>query len=394
MRARNLFLIGLGCVVLLCVAGAMAVSSVLRSGDDDEGRPGTETVVAGEPTVRGVAFGERSGTPARTGSRTVAGSGNGGETGHAVEVVARVGSGVVTVLNEQRGNLFGGSGLQPAGSGTGFIVDNAGHIVTNWHVVDGGDAFAVLFADGTSRPAHLVGADPTSDLAVVQVEGAVPAVIPLGDSSLLQPGEPVLAIGSPLGSFTNTVTQGIVSALGRSLSEQPGQPELTGLIQHDAAINPGNSGGPLINLAGEVVGVNTLGIPEENGRPIQGLFFAIPSNRVKEIAGALIETGHVEYPYVGIELIPVTEQLASQEDLPVTYGIYVYSVVSDGPADRAGLRPGDIVLSLNGVRIDERHPFTEVLFEHQPGDTVQAEIRRGDETLTADITLDRRPENP
>jgi len=153
----------------------------------------------------------------------------------------------------------------------------------------------VVFADGQEADGELIGADPTSDLAVLQVDVAVPAVAPLGDSNALRPGQPVLAIGSPLGAFTNTVSQGIVSALGRNLAKEPGRPALSGLVQHDAAINPGNSGGPLLNFAGEVIGVNTLGIQQtENGVLAQGLFFAIPSNTVREVATRLIEDGAVE----------------------------------------------------------------------------------------------------
>jgi 2-alkenal reductase len=213
-----------------------------------------------------------------------------GETLTAVEVVERVSSAVVTVVNEQTVDIFGSDGPVPAGTGTGFIIDDQGHIVTNWHVVDQGEEFEVIFSDGERRTATLVGGDDVRDLAVVKVDAPVPGVVPLGDSSLLRPGEPVLAIGSALGTFTNTVTRGVVSALGRSIAEQEGSPELTGLIQHDAAINPGNSGGPLVNFRGEVIGVNTLGIPETpDGKPAQGLFFAIPSNTVVEIAFMLIQ---------------------------------------------------------------------------------------------------------
>jgi 2-alkenal reductase len=196
----------------------------------------------------------------------------------AVDIVEQVGPAVVTVINEQRFNDNEGTELEPVGSGTGFIIDDQGHIVTNWHVVDGGDNFEVIFADGTTVSAELVGTDEVSDLAVVKVDGDLPGVVSLGDSDALKPGQPVLAIGSPLGAFTNTVTQGIVSAIGRDF---PGSQTYTNLIQHDAAINPGNSGGPLFNFAGEVVGVNTLGIPQAStGEIVQGVFFAIPYNTV------------------------------------------------------------------------------------------------------------------
>ncbi len=307
-----------------------------------------------------------------------------------VDLVEQVKPAVVTVVNKQ--DLGGPGAVDPraSGTGTGFIVDQQGHVVTNAHVVRGGDEFDVIFADGTKRPAELVGADAISDLAVVRVQGNVPATVPLGDSSQLQPGQPVVAIGSPLGAFTNTVTQGIVSAVGRDF---PGDPFYTNLIQHDAAINPGNSGGPLFNMAGEVVGVNTLGINQipERG-PVQGLFFAIPSNTVEEIAGRLVADGEVVYPFFGIRAPrPVTEGLAAQYDLPVDHGVLVTEVTPGGPAAQAGIEEGDVILDIDGQRIGRENSFAEVLFAHEPGETVEATVQRGDEQLEIAVTLGERP---
>jgi 2-alkenal reductase len=307
----------------------------------------------------------------------------------ATEVVDAVGPGVVTVINEQQAPRPGAPALVPAGSGTGFILDNDGHIVTNEHVVRDGDQFSVIFADGTERPATLVGADPISDLAVIQVEGELPAMLTLGDSTELEVGESVLAIGSPLGAFTNTVTGGIVSALGRNF---PGSSFYTNLIQHDAAINPGNSGGPLVNMTGEVVGVNTLGIPQTERGPVQGIFFAIPSNTVQRIADQLIEKGRVDYPYLGIEAIePVTEQVAAQYGLAVDRGALVTDLVPGGPAVEAGVRVSDVILSVDGQAIDERTSLTEALFAHEPGDTVPVQLQRGTEEVLVEIELGERP---
>jgi S1-C subfamily serine protease len=189
----------------------------------------------------------------------------------AADLVEQVRAAVVTVVNLQESTGFGpGGDTQQAGSGTGFIIDTDGNIVTNQHVVQGGDEFQVILADGTAVPATLIGADPFTDLAVVRMEGEVPATVPLGDSDALRPGQPVLAIGSPLGAFTNTVTDGIVSALNRDFpgAAQQGTAIYSNLIQHNADINPGNSGGPLFNLAGEVVGVNTLGLSQIQGTTI------------------------------------------------------------------------------------------------------------------------------
>ena len=198
----------------------------------------------------------------------------------ASEIVERVMPAVVTVINEQRfgEGIFGETEVE-AGRGTGFIIDGSGNIVTNEHVVRGGTGFEVILSDGEKRDATLVGSDPLSDLAVVRMEGTPPSTIAFGDSGTLQQGQPVLAIGSPLGEFTGTVTSGVVSALNRDFpasAAMAGEGIYTDLIQHDAAINPGNSGGPLFDLAGRVVGVNTLGIPQSGVTPVQGLFFAIP----------------------------------------------------------------------------------------------------------------------
>jgi 2-alkenal reductase len=305
----------------------------------------------------------------------------------AISVVQQVGNSVVTVINQQMFQGF--DAVQPVGSGTGFIIDQQGHIVTNWHVVQGGDDFLVILANGERRPATLVGSDSISDLAVVQIQGELPAVASFGDSDALQVGETVLAIGSPLGTYTNTVTEGIVSALGRDLP----QSNYNNLIQHDAAINPGNSGGPLFNLQGQVIGVNALGVSEENGQAIQGLFFALPGNQVSSIVSRLIADGRVVYPFFGITYQTINWQNAAQADLPVDSGVYVTEISAGGPAEAAGLQPGDIVVAIDGVAIDAQNAFAEVLFTHMPGDSVAVDIVRGDQRLTATLTLAVRPDD-
>lgn len=371
--------LGLAAFVVICVAGLIAVALGTSLNDEatptpvEQARQQTRGVLDASPAAR--EFSNRA--PAI-------------ELSSAVEVVALVEDAVVTVFSQAPAR-FGEQDVAIS-SGTGFAISDNGYIVTNAHVVDGGSSFLVVFADGRSADAELIGSDAISDLAVIQVAEKPSATIPLGDSNALRPGQPVLAIGSPLGQFTNTVTQGVVSALGRSLSESPGQPELTGLIQHDAAINPGNSGGPLLNFAGEVVGVNTLGIQETpEGDPAQGLFFAIPSNTVREIAAKLIDEGEVNYAYLGVETLSITPEIAGQNDLPVDYGVYIVRVVPDGPAAAAGLKAGDVVLSIDDVRIDEGLSFMQVLFEHSPGERVSLEVLRDDESIGIDVTLGERP---
>jgi S1-C subfamily serine protease len=313
----------------------------------------------------------------------------------AAEIVERVMPAVVTVINEQRfGDGFFGETEIEAGRGTGFAIDGSGNIVTNHHVVEGGTGFQVVLANGETREATLVGTDPRSDLAVVRMDGPPLATVEFGDSNTLQQGQPVLAIGSPLGEFTGTVTAGIVSAIGRDFPLGMGtgdnQAFYTDLIQHDAAINPGNSGGPLFDLGGRVIGVNTLGIPQAGMTPVQGLFFAIPANHVARVVSELIENGEVVYPRLGVRFQQITPDLAAQANLPIDSGAYVVSTEPDGPAARAGIETGDIIVGIGDRRIQGQTTFAEALFAHAPGETVPVTILRGNREQVVDVTLERR----
>lgn len=296
-----------------------------------------------------------------------------------VAAVEQVSPAVVTVIN----NLAGGQ----RGSGSGVIISEEGYIVTNHHVIDGQRSLEVVFANGERRDADLVGSDPLQDLAVIRVAGAVPAVAALGDSNELQPGEPAIAIGSPLGNFQNSVTVGVISALNRSVG--PGAPE--GLIQTDAAINSGNSGGPLVNIHGEVVGINTLVVRGTSYNPAQGLGFAVPSNTVRVVADQLIASGEVTYPYLGVVYEMIDAAAAIEQDLPVQAGALIREVQPGFPAAEAGLRAGDIITTFDGTPLDSRTSLRQVLIQHQPGATVTLEVLRDGATFTVDVELIERP---
>ncbi len=299
-----------------------------------------------------------------------------------VTVVENVGNAVVTVLNMKQLKDPGqdsSSSFQANSSGTGFIIDKEGHIVTNWHVVTGGDAFQVILADGTKVEAKLIGSDPRDDLAVVQIDPAkVPDFVSLGDSAALKPGQTVIAIGSPLGAFTNTVTEGIVSGLGRNefSSGSSDCQNYTNLIQHTATINHGNSGGPLFNLKGEVIGVNTLGLSNVGNDVVQGLFFAVPSNAVDQAVKELIATGTISAPYIGASLITLDPSLNAAYDLGTNDGMYVYDVQRRSAAYDAGLRPDDIILAIDGKTITQENTWALMLYDYKPGDTAELTVQR------------------
>jgi S1-C subfamily serine protease len=309
-----------------------------------------------------------------------------------IEAVAKVKPAVVTVINTlppQRG--FFGQILEPQASGSGVIIDERGYVVTNNHVVENSRSLEVIFADDTKAAATLVGADVFSDLAVIRVEGEVPAAAELGDSVGLQPGEPVIAIGSPLGDFKGTVTVGVVSALDRRLDLAAGL-TMEGLIQTDAAINQGNSGGPLVNALGQVIGINTAIVRGSGyGSAVaEGLGFAIPSNTVREVTDQLIQYGRVRRPYLGVEWVAITPRIASAYNLPVQFGAYIQSVEPRSPADIGGLLPGDIITAINDQPIDEETNLVTILMRFDPGEEVQITLVRERTEITLNITLGTR----
>ena len=312
-----------------------------------------------------------------------------------VAAVKRVGPAVVTVVNTMpRQRVFGffsDSIQQPKGSGSGVIISPQGYIITNHHVVEGYETLEVIFADGSTTPAQLVGADQFSDLAVIKINRGVPAVAELGDSDQLQIGEAVIAIGSPLGNFKNTVTFGVVSALGRTLDVESGS-AYEKMIQTDAAINQGNSGGPLVNLAGQVVGINTVIVRGDQlgGAVAEGLGFSIPSGTVSEITAQLISTGRVERPYLGVRWQLITPEIAQANGLPMQWGAYIQQVGAGSTADQAGVRAGDIITKIGAEELSDSNAFLNLLNHHKIGENVAIEVWRDGQTLTLNSVLQGR----
>lgn len=295
---------------------------------------------------------------------------------------------VVTVVGTVQGQAtFFGQASDQTVSGSGFFISDQGYVLTNNHVVEGTTEVKLVLSDGSEESATIVGTDRYSDIAILKTDGNVPAVAKLGDSDLLQAGETVIAIGSPLGDFKNTVTVGVVSATGRSIDSGQGY-QIEGLIQTDAAINHGNSGGPLVNLAGEVVGINTLIVRDSgSGDVAEGLGFAIPMNMAQTMAQQIITNGYVSRPFMGINYQAISPNIAAMYNLPVKWGIYVQAIADGSPASTSGLQKGDIIASLNGVQLDETHQYLNMLYNFKPGDTVTLGIYRDGKQIDLNITL-------
>ncbi|HEY4383588.1 MAG TPA: trypsin-like peptidase domain-containing protein [Ktedonobacteraceae bacterium] len=281
---------------------------------------------------------------------------------------------------------------QGGGLGSGVIIDKRGYIITNNHVVQNANSVDVELFDGTSLPGKVIGTAPSDDLAVVQIDAskAKIAVATFGDSSKLQVGQDVLAIGNPLG-ITQTVTSGIISALGRDVVTDQNGNVLPDTIQTDAAINPGNSGGALVDLQGNLIGVPTLAaIDPEFRTPANGVGFAIPSNRVKFIAPQLIDQGRVVRSgraALGIQGITVDSVVAQQNNLPVDHGVYVAHVTPNSAAAQAGIREGDIIVQMDNTTITNTSSLTEALLGKSPGNSVTLRIYRGGQEQTVNIKL-------
>ena len=288
-----------------------------------------------------------------------------------------------------------GTEKRQVGAGTGFIVRDDGLIVTNKHVVLDADAsYTVITNDGTKHPAKVLARDPFQDLAVIKIEAnGLPTVI-LGDSDNLEIGQTVVAIGNALGQFSNSVSKGIISGLSRSITASSGtlSERLEKVIQTDAAINPGNSGGPLLNLKGEVIGINAAIVSGA-----QNVGFAIPVNRAKKAIRDIEIHGRIVYPYLGVRYVIVNEELKTANNLPVDYGAFVVksdsgepAVLSGSPAAKAGLKEGDIVLEVDGRRIDDNYTLAESIQSRNVGDKVMLKVKRGDADLNFEVALEEK----
>ncbi|MEM6784983.1 MAG: trypsin-like peptidase domain-containing protein [Bacteroidota bacterium] len=307
-------------------------------------------------------------------------------------VAKRVTPTVVFIRVETRGR---GDGFQPfqrepfrRSAGSGVVVSDEGFILTNHHVVDDGDRIQVLFDDGREFDARMVGTDPSTDLAVIQLvdydpDNAVP-VIALGDSDEVEVGQWVLAVGNPF-RLRSTVTAGIVSALGRQVDIIADNFRIEDFIQTDAAINPGNSGGALVNLRGELVGIATA-IATESGS-YEGYGFAVPSNLAVRVAQDLIATGEVQRGYLGVEIRPVTEADAEAVGLDRIAGVLIAGVANGGAADQAGLRRGDVLTAIDGVDLDAPNQFQSQIARRRPGDVIALDVWRRGRTLDLDVRL-------
>lgn len=312
------------------------------------------------------------------------------EEGDIANLVEKVGPSVVSIVTKTQGVYRYGI-AEEEGAGTGIVVGKDGVVLTNKHVVDGADSLAVVLSDGTRHEnVKVLGVDPLNDIAFLKIDGAnnLPAA-ELGDSSSIRVGQRVVAIGNSLGQYQNTVTSGIISGVGRPITAQSGEgvESLTDLIQTDAAINPGNSGGPLLNLNGQVIGINTAIVEDA-----QGIGFSIPINATKGMLKGVLAGKEVQRAYLGLNYIPVTADVAKYYNLPIKKGAYVYSdgkqaVAADSPAAKAGVRDGDIITKVGGVEVGPGGGVASLVGEYAPGETVQLEILRSGQTITLNITL-------
>lgn len=305
-------------------------------------------------------------------------------------VATKVGPSVVSIVTQAQSESFYGTRTQE-GAGTGIIVSADGYVLTNKHVVEGSQTVSVVASDGTTYDdVKVVGSDPLNDIAFLKISGASGLkAAELGDSSSVRIGQKVVAIGNSLGQYQNTVTSGIISGTGRPVSAQSGSSieTLTDLLQTDAAINPGNSGGPLTNLQGQVIGVNTAIAADA-----QGIGFSIPINATKGMLKGVLANGKVERAYVGVNYISITPDIAKQENLSVTSGAWVRAdsgsaVVGGSPADRAGIKDGDIITKVNDIEVGDKGSVASLVAEYAPGDTVQLTILRDGDLQTVRLTL-------
>ncbi len=285
---------------------------------------------------------------------------------------------------------------QEVGGGSGFIISSDGMILTNKHVVaDTQASYTVLTNDGKKYDAKVLARDPAQDLAVIKIDAMNLPVVTLGDSDSIKLGQTAIAIGNALGEFRNTVSVGVISGLSRSITASGadiGSESLQNVIQTDAAINPGNSGGPLLNLKGEVIGIDTAVASDA-----QSIGFALPIDQAKRDISSVKATGDIKIPYLGVRYIAVTADIEKSQNLSVDYGALVRgsedgpAVIKGSPADKAGIQAEDIILEVNGVKVDEDNALTNLVQRYNIGDTVTLKVQRGDKTIDIPVLLTERP---
>lgn len=353
-------------------------------------------VAAGTSAIFSIMSYQKSSQPL-----TILNSGTDGNSANFVEgsvadVVNRVSKSVVSIVTSVKSRSYYGQSYESEAAGTGIIVTADGYILTNKHVIEGASSISVVLDDGTVfKDVEVAATDSLNDIAFLKIKdvsGLTPAT--LGDSKTIQIGQQVVAIGNALGQYQNTVTAGVVSGTGRTLvaTDSTGSmaEKLSDMIQTDAAINSGNSGGPLINAAGEVIGVNTA-----NSYSAENMGFAIPIAAAKGMLAQLIEKGEASRAYIGVYSTDVTADVAKEYNLPVNSGTYLYTtggkysaIVSGSPADKAGLKEKDIITAVNGVKIGAAGSLSTLIGEYKPGDTVQLTVIRDGKEIAVNVTLE------
>lgn len=314
--------------------------------------------------------------------------------GSIAEIASKVTPGVVSIVTEVKTTGFFGQTSTSTAAGTGMIVTKDGYVLTNKHVIEGANSIQIVLDDGTTySDIAIVGQDPSNDVAFLKIKNVndLPTV-ELGDSKTITAGQQVIAVGNALGQFQNTITSGIISGTGRAItatsSDYSSSENLTDMIQTDAAINAGNSGGPLVNAAGQVIGINTA-----TSSDADGIGFAIPISSVKGMLKNIINNNSSDRAYLGIYYVSITPDVAKAYNLPVSSGAYVYSpsqyssIVVNGPAAKAGLKEKDIITKINGIAVGKSGSVSTLIGEYAPGDTVQLTVIREGKERAINVTL-------
>jgi S1-C subfamily serine protease len=372
----------LGGLVVLIAGAVLIATDVIDTGDE------TRQVVSQGATVRPAA--------------------DGGDGRTVGEIYEQEGRGVVSIqargVSSESESPFGfPQEREGTATGSGFVVDSDGTVITNAHVVDGADEVTVRFGDDQDVDAEVLGVDPSSDVAVLKVDPGAAELHPieLGDSSAAKVGDPVVAIGNPFGFLNRTVTTGIVSAVQRQI-EAPNGFTIPNAIQTDASINPGNSGGPLLNADGQVIGINSQIATGGGSGGSVGIGFAVPSNEVKTLLPKLKEGEEIKRPFIGISMVPITDGIAEELKLPVKEGVLIADVTEGTAASRAGLRAGepnaeglpeggDVITAVDGEKVTQPDDVAAAVAGKAVGDEIELEVLRGDRERKVTIELGERP---